>query len=67
MKRRPYDVAQLTELLSQGFEVEEEQVYGQPVLAAVDHELHEEWTKFLRATRRHQDMLMSVFLKTHDL
>jgi hypothetical protein len=69
VKRIPYTVAQLTELLAQGFEpeVQEEQVYGRPVLAAVDHELHEEWTKYLQATRRHRDPLMSVFLEARDL
>ena len=63
MKRIPYDVMQVTDLLYQALETElgGEQIYGRAVEAAVDHELREEWTKYLSETKHHQDVLMGVF------
>lgn len=63
MKRTPYDANQVTELLYQALETElgGEQVYKRAVIAAVDHELHEEWTRYLKETKHHQDVLMGVF------
>jgi hypothetical protein len=63
MKRTSYDVAHVTELLFQALETElgGEQVYRRAVTAAVDYELHEEWTKYLTETKHHQDILLGVF------
>lgn len=63
MKRTPYDVEQVTELLYQALETElgGEQVYERAIAAAIDTELREEWTKYLEQTKRHQAVLFGVF------
>lgn len=63
MKRKAYDQAQLTELLYQALETElgGEQIYESALTAAIDPDLHEEWTKYLKETRNHQEVLRGVF------
>ena len=63
MKRTPYDVEQVTELLYQALETElgGEQVYERAIAAAVDSDLRNEWTKYLEQTKHHQAVLFGVF------
>lgn len=63
MKRTPYDVQQVTELLYQALETElgGEQVYERAIAAAVDTDLRSEWTKYLEQTKHHQAVLLGVF------
>jgi len=63
MKRTAYDEEQVTELLYQALETEigGEQVYEKAISAATDTDLKEEWTKYLKETRRHREVLLGVF------
>lgn len=63
MKRTPYDVEQVTELLYQALETElgGAQVYERAIKAAVNTDLREEWEKYLEETKHHQEVLLGVF------
>jgi hypothetical protein len=63
MKRKSYDAEQATELLYQALETElgGELIYERAVAAAVNEELREEFEKYLKETRHHQEVLLGVF------
>jgi len=63
MKRSPYDVEYTTELLYQALETElaGAHIYKRAITAAVDDDLRDEWKKYLRETKHHQEVLLGVF------
>jgi hypothetical protein len=63
MKRIPYDLDQATELLYQALETElgGEQIYKRAIAAAQRDDLRQEWTQYLKETKRHQEVLLGVF------
>jgi len=63
MKRQSYDIKQTTELLYQALETElgGEKIYEQALTAAINEQLREEWQKYLKDTRHHQEVLLGVF------
>ncbi len=58
-----YAQDQLKELLLQALETERGgiQVYTHAIQAAQNDDLHREWNEYLDQTRRHEQVLLSVF------
>jgi ferritin-like metal-binding protein YciE len=63
MAKKPYDSAQLSELLYQALETEIGgiQVYENAIQSAVNDDLREEFEEYLEQTVNHRAILMSVF------
>lgn len=62
MAKRPYDAAQLKQLLLQMMETElgGELVYRTALEAACNDDLKKEWEEYLEETRKHQEVVRSV-------
>lgn len=58
-----YDDSQLQALLYEALETENGgiEIYTQALQNTLNDDLHKEWTKYLRQTERHRDVLLSVF------
>ena len=63
MTKNTYDTKQLEDLLLQALQTElgGAEVYTAAIECAVNHDLREEWKKYLDDTLTHRDVLMNVF------
>jgi hypothetical protein len=63
VKRQPIDQKRVNELLLQALETERGgvEIYSAAIAVAVDRRLRSEWEKYLRETRTHEQILLTVF------